>query len=84
MARNFFLSLIAGGIVGAIIAIILPTKKGASLDIVLGVVGGFLGNLFLRFFRAGMPAGFFGATFIQAIGALVLILIGRLIMDGKK
>lgn len=76
--RNFFLSLIVGALTGFVVSSISPSKKGATLDVILGVVGAFLGGLFLNILKVG-PTRFFGLLLFQVLGALLVVGLGRLL-----
>lgn len=83
--RNLFLSVVIGGLTGLIVSSVSPTKRGTTMDIVLGMVGAFLGSVFLTLLRGGVPkVAVFGVLFAQIIGALVLILFARLLGGGEK
>jgi uncharacterized membrane protein YeaQ/YmgE (transglycosylase-associated protein family) len=81
--RNLFWAVIVGGLTGLVASSVSPTKKGATTDVVLGMVGAFLGGVFLSFIRFGVPR-LFGVLIFQVVGALVLILVGRMVIDQGK
>lgn len=76
--------LIFGLIAGVIANLIAPGFKGGIVgSIVLGIVGAFVGGyLGQRFFGIGVT-GFNVMSFVVAVaGALLILLIGRLLMRG--
>lgn len=77
--KSLFLTLIIGLIVGLIASVVSSNKRGAAADLLLGILGSFLGSLF--FFSLRDTAGFergSGLILIQIVASLILILIGRL------
>jgi uncharacterized membrane protein YeaQ/YmgE (transglycosylase-associated protein family) len=81
--------LIVGGIVGWLASMIMRTdaQQGLLLNIVVGIVGAFLGGLiFSRFFGEGTinqnPLDF-GAILVSLLGAIVLLGIVNLVQRGR-
>jgi uncharacterized membrane protein YeaQ/YmgE (transglycosylase-associated protein family) len=78
---NLLLWIIFGALVGWIASLVMDTdeEQGTVLNVVVGVVGAFLGGTLMNFF--GVPAdvtGFNLTSFVVAlIGAIVLIAIVR-------
>ena len=70
------IGLIAGWLASALIG----GGYGVIGDIVVGIVGAFLGSFLFRAFNVGSPfGGLAGTIFVAFIGAVVLLLILRLI-----
>jgi uncharacterized membrane protein YeaQ/YmgE (transglycosylase-associated protein family) len=70
------IGLIAGWLASAVVG----GGYGVIGDIVVGVVGAFLGGLLFRALGAGAPfGGLAGTIFVAFIGAIVLLLLLRLI-----
>jgi uncharacterized membrane protein YeaQ/YmgE (transglycosylase-associated protein family) len=71
--------LVVGLLAGAIAGRIARGQGfGCIADIVIGLVGAFLGGLLLSFFvRGDQTEGFLGTLVVALIGSLVLILLVR-------
>jgi len=78
---TFIMWLIVGGILGWLASIVMKTndKQGIILNIVVGIVGAFLGGLLLApLFRTGtINQGDFsiGSMLVSFLGALILLAI---------
>lgn len=76
--RNLFLAFLVGTVVGLISNASSPSKKGGAVDVLLGILGAFLENVFLTLLRGGLPKiGLIGVLLFQTIGAIILVLVGR-------
>jgi len=74
-----FVGLIAGWLASAIVG----GGYGLVGDIVVGVVGSFIGSLIFRTLHTGAPfGGLAGTIFVAFIGAVVLLLVLRLFRGG--
>jgi len=74
-----FVGLIAGWLASAIVG----GGYGLVGDIVVGVVGSFIGSLIFRALHTGAPfGGLAGTIFVAFIGAVVLLLVLRLVRGG--
>jgi len=86
---NFIIWLIAGAVVGWVASMIMRTnsRQGLLLDIVVGIVGAFLGGLVLTpLFGVGtINQNNFSATalLVSLGGAILLLLIVRLFRRGR-
>jgi uncharacterized membrane protein YeaQ/YmgE (transglycosylase-associated protein family) len=70
--------IIFGGIVGWVASIIMKSSGGLLVDIVLGIVGAFLGGFIMNLLGNQGVTGFNLYSFVVAlIGAMVVIWIGR-------
>jgi len=82
---NFIVWLIVGGLIGWIASMIMGTnaQQGMLLNIVVGIVGAFLGGLLLApLFGVGTinQSDFsFGALLVSLAGAVILLAIVNLI-----
>src|SRR5215471_20874459 len=76
-------ALVAGWLAGLIVR---GHGFGCLGDIVLGLVGAFVGLLVLSLFplNLGGTLGFFGTLLVAFLGALILAAIGRLIGGGNR
>lgn len=74
--------IIFGGIVGWVASLIMKTdaQQGIILNVLVGIIGAFLGGFIMNLFDKGGVAGFNLYSFIVAlIGAVVLIWIVKII-----
>ena len=84
---NFILALVMGGIMGWLASKVMNTdaQQGIFLNVIVGVVGSFLGNIIAGF--AGMGASlttFEPLALLWAfIGAVVLLAIVNLVRRGQ-
>lgn len=77
---NLLLFIVLGGIAGWLASIIMKTndRQGILLNIVVGVVGAFLGGLLFNLFGARGVTGFnLWSLLVALVGAVVLLAIGR-------
>jgi uncharacterized membrane protein YeaQ/YmgE (transglycosylase-associated protein family) len=75
--HNFIWFLIMGGLVGWIASILVKgSGSGLIADIVVGIIGGFLGGIFVYEFNITVY-GFWAALGISIMGAVVLLIILR-------
>lgn len=75
---DFLLFIILGGIAGWLASIIMHTnaRQGIFLNIVVGIVGAFLGGLLFRMFGASGVTGFnLWSLVVALVGAVVLLAI---------
>jgi uncharacterized membrane protein YeaQ/YmgE (transglycosylase-associated protein family) len=74
------IGLIAGWLASALVG----GGYGIVGDIVVGVVGAFLGSFIFRALDVGSPfGGLAGTIFVAFVGAVVLLLLLRLIARGR-
>ncbi|MBQ3548552.1 MAG: GlsB/YeaQ/YmgE family stress response membrane protein [Oscillospiraceae bacterium] len=74
--------IILGGVAGWIASMLMNAKKGLLRYIVLGIVGGFVGNILAGAVGLGARNSI-GSIIISVVGACVIILLGRWLF-GKK
>lgn len=77
---SLVLWIIFGALVGWIASLIMDTnqRQGVVMDIILGVVGAFVGGTIMSFLGQSGFSGFNLYSFIVALlGAVVLIWVGR-------
>jgi uncharacterized membrane protein YeaQ/YmgE (transglycosylase-associated protein family) len=78
--ETFLLWLVVGLISGWLASAVVGGGFGLIGDIVIGIVGAFLGGLLFRSMHWHAPiSGLAGTIFIAFIGAILLLLILRLI-----
>lgn len=86
---NFLTWIIVGGIIGWLASIVMKTnaQQGLFLNIVVGIVGAFLGGLFLTpLFGAGTINGNDFSTaglLVSFLGAIILLAIINLFRRGS-
>ncbi len=79
---NILIWIIFGAIAGWLASIVMKTNasQGTLGDILLGIIGAFVGGLIFNFFGAPGVSGFNAYSMIVAIvGAVVLIWLGRML-----
>lgn len=77
--------LVVGGIIGWLASIVMKRdgQQGILLNIVVGIVGSFIGGWLFTRFLSGLLSGW-ALTFVSALlGAIVLLLIVNLFTRGK-
>lgn len=77
---NIILWIIFGALVGWVASLIMKTDKsqGFIIDVILGIIGAFVGGFLMSLFGAEGVTGFNIYSFVVAlIGAVLLIWIGR-------
>ena len=75
-AVHWITFIVIGGIAGWIASMIMGTNKqmGILLNIVIGVVGAFIGGLILHLLNVNVAGGRMWFTFFLALGGAVLLL----------
>lgn len=83
---NIILWLILGGIAGWLGSLIVRgTGLGIIGDIIVGIIGGFLGGFIVSLFGGTGVTGFnIWSLIVAVIGAVVLLLIVRLVTGGRR
>lgn len=82
---NFLLWLLMGAVAGWIASLIMKTNQsqGTLIDIVVGIVGAFLGGwLFQTFGQSGVTGFNFYSLLVAVVGAVVLLFLVRLVRRG--
>ncbi len=82
---NFLLWLLLGAVAGWIASLIMKTNQsqGTIIDIVVGIVGAFLGGwLFQTFGQSGVTGFNFYSLLVAVVGAVVLLFLVRLVRRG--
>ena len=87
---GFILWLIVGGLLGWVASMIMGTndRQGIFLNIVVGIVGAFIGGLLLAplFGTGTINAGDFsiGSLLVSLVGAVVLLAIVNFFRRGRR
>lgn len=77
---NFIIWIIFGAIAGFVADLVMSSDHGMVEDIILGIVGAFVGGFIMNFFGQSGITGFnLYSIVVAVIGAIVLITIGRAI-----
>jgi uncharacterized membrane protein YeaQ/YmgE (transglycosylase-associated protein family) len=78
--------LIVGLVAGVLASIVMGgTGYGLVGDIIIGIIGAFVGGWILRTLRTGVPVGGLAGVIIVAfIGAVVLLFILRMIRGATR
>ena len=72
--------IVLGAIAGWVASLIMGTREGLLLDIVIGIVGAFIGGLLFNTFGSVGVTGFNAYSLIVAIiGAIILLGLVRLV-----
>ena len=73
---NILLWIILGAIAGWVASLIVKSNQGILLDIVVGIVGAFIGGFIFQTFGASGVTGFnIYSILVAIVGAVVLLLI---------
>ena len=77
---DILLWIILGAVAGWIADMIMKSDHGVIEDIILGIVGAFVGGFVLNFIGQSGVTGFnIYSLIVAVIGAVILIFLGRLI-----
>ena len=80
---GILLWIILGAVVGWIASMIVGTREGLILDIVVGIVGAVIGGWVMGFFGYNGVSGFNLYSFVVALlGAVILLAIVKAIRRG--
>ncbi len=72
--------IIVGLIAGWLASVVVGSGRGVLGDIIIGILGAFLGNHIFRWLKLSVPLkGLPGTILVAFIGAVVLLLLLRLI-----
>lgn len=80
---NIIIWIIFGALAGWIASIVMKTdaEQGALMNIILGIIGAFLGGFIMNTFGASGVTGFnFYSLFVAVIGAIVVIGLGKMFL----
>ena len=77
---NIILWIILGAAAGWLADILMASAHGVLEDIILGIIGAFVGGFIFNLFGAPGVTGFnFYSLIVAVVGAAVLIFLGRVI-----
>lgn len=82
---GFLATLVVGAIAGFLAHLVMRTKTGLIVDLILGVIGGFVGGwLSSLIFGGNLMSGINITSIIVAVvGAVIVIAIYRLVTRGR-
>jgi uncharacterized membrane protein YeaQ/YmgE (transglycosylase-associated protein family) len=84
---NFIVWLIVGAIIGWVASMIMRTRGGLLLDIIVGIVGAFIAGLVLTPLLgiSTINQGNFSlpALIVSLLGSIILLLVVKLIFRGR-
>jgi uncharacterized membrane protein YeaQ/YmgE (transglycosylase-associated protein family) len=83
--ETFLIWMVIGLVAGWLASAVVGGGYGVIGDIVIGIVGAFLGGLIFRTLHIGTPfRGLASTIFVAFVGAVVLLLLLRLIRRGSR
>jgi uncharacterized membrane protein YeaQ/YmgE (transglycosylase-associated protein family) len=84
---NFIVWLVVGAIIGWVASMIMRTRGGLLLDIIVGIVGAFIAGLVLTpllgISTINQGNFSFPALMVSLLGAIILLLVVKLISRGR-
>lgn len=77
---NIILWIVLGAVAGWTADMIMKSAHGVLEDVILGIIGAFVGGFIMNFFGQPGVTGFnIYSLIVAVVGAVVLIFLGRLI-----
>jgi uncharacterized membrane protein YeaQ/YmgE (transglycosylase-associated protein family) len=77
---GFIAWLIIGLLAGAIAGMLVRGRGyGCLMDVVVGVIGSFIGGIVIGFFLPGSTFGFIGTLIVATLGAVILLAFIRVL-----
>ena len=81
---GWFAWLVVGLLAGAIAGTLVRGRGyGCLVDIVVGIIGAFIGGIVVGFFLPGTVTGFVGTLIVAVLGAVLLLGVLRLVSPGR-
>jgi len=81
---DILLTLIFGAIVGVLASMIMGTGTSLITEVILGIVGAFIGSTIMNMFGQTGVTGFnFYSMFVSVLGAVVVIALVRMFYRGS-
>jgi uncharacterized membrane protein YeaQ/YmgE (transglycosylase-associated protein family) len=75
---GFISWIIVGLIAGWIASMVMKSEGGALRDIIMGIIGAFVGGFVMNFFgQSGVSGINMYSILVAALGAMIIIWIGR-------
>ena len=81
---GWFAWIVVGLLAGAIAGTLVRGRGyGCLVDIVVGIIGAFIGGIVVGFFLPGTAVGFIGTLVVAVLGAVLLLGVLRLVSPGR-
>jgi uncharacterized membrane protein YeaQ/YmgE (transglycosylase-associated protein family) len=87
MGLSIILWILFGALVGWIASLIMKTneEQGAVANIIIGIIGAFIGGAVARMLGGEGVTGFnVGSLFVAVLGAVILIFFIRMLSGGRS
>jgi uncharacterized membrane protein YeaQ/YmgE (transglycosylase-associated protein family) len=82
---GWFAWLVIGLLAGAIAGVLVRGRGyGCLVDVVVGIVGSFIGGIVVGFFVPGTAFGFVGSLIVAVLGAVILLTFIRLLSPKRQ
>jgi len=82
---NIIIWLAVGGLIGWMASLLMRSPEGILMNVVVGIVGAFIGGWLFSALGIATPFGGMGGTiFVAFIGAIVLLFVLRLIRGSTR
>lgn len=82
--ENVLIWIVLGGVSGWVASIIMKTEQGLVADIIVGIIGALVGGwVFNQFGEAGVSGLNWWSFLVAIVGAMIVLLIYRLV-TGRK
>ncbi len=75
------IGLLAGAIAGRLVR---GRGYGCLVDIIVGVIGSFIGGIVVGIFVPGTVYGFLGSLVVAVLGAVILLSVIRIVSPGHR
>ena len=72
---NFILWIIIGGIAGFIAEKVTRSNHGLLTNIIVGIVGSFIGGYIARILNFNLAGGFIDQLIVATLGAILLVFV---------
>jgi len=81
---GWFAWLVVGLLAGAIAGTLVRGRGyGCLVDIVVGIIGAFVGGIVVGFVLPGTAVGFLGTLIVAVLGSVLLLAVVRLLSPGR-
>jgi uncharacterized membrane protein YeaQ/YmgE (transglycosylase-associated protein family) len=82
---NFIVWLLVGALIGWLASMVMRTdrQQGALLNIVVGIIGAFIGGILIGYPTINQSAFNLTALIVSFVGAIVLLAIVNLVTRGR-
>lgn len=78
---GFIIWIIIGGLAGWIASMVMKNQSGLFRNIIVGIVGAFIGGWLFRLVGLSSDGSFIGSLVTATAGAVVLLYVMKLIKD---